>query len=69
MAKLDWLFLPVDADDEDGEEGPRRLRVRSLNRLHPHSNPFEAQPKTGLRFKWTPGNQRHKFKRSLKKKH
>ena len=69
MAKLDWLFLPVDFDDDDGEDSPRRPRIRALNRLHPRANPTETRSKAGSRFKRTPGSQRHRSKRSLKKQH
>jgi hypothetical protein len=45
MAKLDWLFLPLDIDDEEGEERAPHLPVRVLNRLPPQSGPVELRLK------------------------
>jgi hypothetical protein len=66
MAKLDWLFLPVDIDEDGEEDGVRRLRIRKLNRLHPQSNPVEHRS-SATQIKPTPGSHRAKMKRSLLK--
>jgi hypothetical protein len=68
MAKLDWLFLPVDIDDYDGEEGARRLPVRKLNRLHPQPNEIEVRSKASFDFERRPGSSCHKMKVSLNKR-
>jgi hypothetical protein len=64
MAKLDWLFLPVDFDEDEGEE-MLRLPVRKLNRLHPQPNLNDLRSKASLQFERTPGNHRYKMKPSL----
>jgi hypothetical protein len=67
MAKLDWLFLPVDMDDEEGEERAPHLPVRVLNRLAPQPGPVELRLKSlkdlgsrkpGIRRKRSRGLQR-----------
>jgi hypothetical protein len=68
MAKLDWLFLPVDLDDDDTGEGVRRLPIRGLNRLQPQQNPADRRSRTGASLKSTPGSKPAKIKQSLKKR-
>jgi hypothetical protein len=66
MAKIDWLFLPVDLDEDGEEDGVRRLRIRVLNQLQPRSGPTEQRSKT-RQFKQTPGNHHTRMKPSLLK--
>jgi hypothetical protein len=46
MAKLDWLFLPVEMDEDIGEDRAPRLPVRMLNRLAPQPGPAELRLKS-----------------------
>jgi hypothetical protein len=59
MAKLDWLFLPTDIDEDAGEDWARRPR-RAVRQLHPRSNLVESKSGKIRKFERMPGNCRFK---------